>query len=276
MVTIAICDDEDGQRLEIAKLLGEYRAARPEAKLRETAFSSSVALLEQVRKTGGFDLYLLDVIMPEQDGIALGLELRELDRGAVIIYLTSSPDYAVESYRARAFYYLLKPVERERFFAVLDEAMELIRRERDTTVPVKTKDGLQMLPVRAIQYGERAERCAVYMLADGSRVTTSTVFSGDTTVRARWSRTASAPETNFVSIPPSGHGKIITADRFAAEGDRVNLSAHPDKGYALASITVTAAGGKELTLREKGDGKFSFTMPDRQVKVIAEFEKTEK
>lgn len=56
----------------------------------------------------------------------------------------------------------------------------------------------------------------------------------------------------------------------------MNLSAHPDKGYALASITVTAAGGKELTLREKGDGKFSFTMPDRQVKVIAEFEKTEK
>lgn len=175
MVTIALCDDEDGQRLEIAKLLKEYRAARLEAKLRETAFSSSGALLEQVRKTGGFDLYLLDVIMPEQDGIALGLELRELDRGAVIIYLTSSPDYAVESYRTRAFYYLLKPVERERFFAVLDEAMELIQRERGATVPVKTKDGLQMLPVRAIQYGERAERCAVYMLADGSRVRSVTL-----------------------------------------------------------------------------------------------------
>lgn len=112
-----------------------------------------------------------------------------------------------------------------------------------------------------------------WFLADGSRVTTSTVFSGDTTVHARWERTASAPETNFVSIPPSEHGKIITADRFAAEGDRVNLSAHPDKGYALSSITVTAAGGKELTLREKSEGKFSFTMPDRQVKVIAEFEK---
>lgn len=143
------------------------------------------------------------------------------------------------------------------------------------TVPAMTTgaDGrLSSLPTPSWS-GHRFEG---WFLADGSRVTTSTVFSGDTTVRARWSRTASAPETNFVSIPPSGHGKIITADRFAAEGDRVNLSAHPDKGYALASITVTAAGGKELTLREKGDGKFSFTMPDRQVKVIAEFEKTEK
>ena len=143
------------------------------------------------------------------------------------------------------------------------------------TVPAMTTgaDGrLSSLPTPSWS-GHRFEG---WFLADGSRVTTSTVFSGDTTVRARWSRTASAPETNFVSIPPSGHGKIITADRFAAEGARVNLSAHPDKGYALASITVTAAGGKELTLREKGDGKFSFTMPDRQVKVIAEFEKTEK
>ena len=128
------------------------------------------------------------------------------------------------------------------------------------TVPAMTTgaDGrLSSLPTPSWS-GHRFEG---WFLADGSRVTTSTVFSGDTTVRARWSRTASAPETNFVSIPPSGHGKIITADRFAAEGDRVNLSAHPDKGYALASITVTAAGGKELTLR---------------VKVIAEFEKTEK
>lgn len=143
------------------------------------------------------------------------------------------------------------------------------------TVPAMTTgaDGrLSSLPTPSWS-GHRFEG---WFLADGSRVTTSTVFSGDTTVRARWARTASAPETNFVSIPPSEHGKIITADRFAAEGDRVNLSAHPDKGYALASITVTAAGGKELTLREKSDGKFSFTMPDRQVKVIAEFEKTEK
>lgn len=143
------------------------------------------------------------------------------------------------------------------------------------TVPAMTTgaDGrLSSLPTPSWS-GHRFEG---WFLADGSRVTTSTVFSGDTTVSARWARTASAPETNFVSIPPSEHGKIITADRFAAEGDRVNLSAHPDKGYALASITVTAAGGKELTLREKSDGKFSFTMPDRQVKVIAEFEKTEK
>ncbi len=140
------------------------------------------------------------------------------------------------------------------------------------TIPAMTTgaDGrLSSLPTPSWN-GRRFEG---WFLADGSRVTTSTVFSGDTTVYARWAHISSAPETNFVSIPPSEHGKIITADRFAAEGDRVNLSAHPDKGYTLASITVTAAGGKELTLREKSDGKFSFTMPDRQVKVIAAFEK---
>lgn len=175
MLTIALCDDEAGQRREMLQLLAEYRALHPDAELRETAFSSPSALLEQVRRTGGFDLYLLDVIMPGQNGIALGMEVRKLDSGAVMIYLTVSPDYAVDSYRARAFYYLLKPVEREHFFSVLDEAIEKIRSERSASISVKTKNGLRLLPVRSIQYGELVRRCASYVLPDGSAVKSVTI-----------------------------------------------------------------------------------------------------
>lgn len=113
----------------------------------------------------------------------------------------------------------------------------------------------------------------------GSAHTTLVMPAQDVTVTANFEdarKGSSLPETNFVSIPPSGHGKITTADRFAAEGERVSLSVHPDKGYALSSLTVTAAGGKEITVREKGDGKYSFTMPNLQVKVAAEFEKIQK
>jgi hypothetical protein len=59
----------------------------------------------------------------------------------------------------------------------------------------------------------------------------------------------------------------------------VSGSAYPStrrRGYALSSLIVTAAGGKELTVREKGQGKYSFTMPNRQVKVLAEFEKIQR
>lgn len=170
MVTIAICDDEADQRAEIAGLLAAYQTARPGAELLETVFSSGEALLEQVRISGGFQLYLLDVIMPGRDGIALGLEIRKLDPGAVIVYLTTSPDFAVDSYLARAFYYLLKPLDLNRFFSVLDEAIQMIVREESAALAVKTRDGLRRLEVKSIQYAELSKRCVGYVLADGTTV----------------------------------------------------------------------------------------------------------
>ena len=65
---------------------------------------------------GTFDIYLLDVIMPGQNGIELGLSIREFDQGGRIIYLTASSDFAVDSYRAKASDYLLKPLDKSRLF----------------------------------------------------------------------------------------------------------------------------------------------------------------
>ena len=62
--------------------------------------------------------------MPEMSGIELGIRLRELGCRGTIIYLTVSPDFAVDSYDARAFHYLLKPVKSTRLFEVLDQALE--------------------------------------------------------------------------------------------------------------------------------------------------------
>lgn len=174
MTTIALCDDEAEQRLEIARLLADYRAAHPGAELRETAFSAPEALLERVESEGAFDLYLLDILMPGQNGIALGMELRKLDAKGVLIYLTSSPDYAVDSYQAGAFYYLLKPVRREQLFSVLDRALEAAAGP-DRGLIVKTREGLRRLDTQAIQYGELSARRIRYVLSDGSAVQGTTL-----------------------------------------------------------------------------------------------------
>ena len=55
-------------------------------------------------------------------GIDLGVKLRELGHYGAIVYLSISPEYAVESYAARAFYYLMKPVEPAKLYQVLDQA----------------------------------------------------------------------------------------------------------------------------------------------------------
>lgn len=169
MLQIAICDDEPEQCQLLQALTAEYLSSRPRLEAQVTAFASASAVLSAAEATGGFDLYLLDVLMPEQNGIELGLALRQRDSEAVIIYLTASADFAVDAFLTRAYHYLLKPLSRESLFGVLDEAIVHLNR-RDTALSLKTKTGLQRLSLGSIVYAELVGRCISYHLRDGSQV----------------------------------------------------------------------------------------------------------
>lgn len=170
MLRMAVCDD-DREHLALTKSrMEEYQRLRPSPELSVSTFTTGAALLEHVMAKGPFDLYLLDILMPGESGIQVGLKLRELDRGGLIVYLTSSPDFAVDSYGPRALQYLLKPVEAERLFAVLDEAVEIWADAHASFVTVKTKRGLQRLSTHSLVYGELVGHCIRYHLADGSMV----------------------------------------------------------------------------------------------------------
>ncbi|MDO4314538.1 MAG: LytTR family DNA-binding domain-containing protein [Oscillospiraceae bacterium] len=170
MLHIALCDDEKEQLCQVDALLREYQARHPAPELRTKAFSSGAALLAHVSGKGPFDLYLLDVIMPGENGIGLGLEIRKYDRGGRIFYLTTSPDFAVDSYQVKASQYLLKPLDKDRLFSALDETVEAWEQERRAFFAVKTREGLLRLPLHRLVYGELADRCIRYHLADGSAV----------------------------------------------------------------------------------------------------------
>ena len=81
-----------------------------------------------------------------------------------------------------------------------------------------------------------------------------------------------------VSIPdtkiPTGiyeHGTVTVSPKSASKGDTVTITATPDKGYALESLTVLDKDGKALELTDKGGGKYTFTMPAGKITVKAVF-----
>ena len=88
---IALCDDETAYHETIQSLMKDYKLHHPDHSLSLSAFSSGRELLNHVDQYGGFDLYILDCIMPEMDGIEAGRALRERGEAGMIIYLTSSP-----------------------------------------------------------------------------------------------------------------------------------------------------------------------------------------
>ena len=80
----------------------------------------------------------------------------------------------------------------------------------------------------------------------------------------------SAPSYS-VSVDDVKHGTVTVSPKSASKGDTVTITATPDKGYTLESLTVLDKDGKALELTDKGGGKYTFVMPAGKVTVKAVF-----
>ena len=74
-----------------------------------------------------------------------------------------------------------------------------------------------------------------------------------------------------IRIVVTGNGSVESSDNYADEGDRITLTVDPDRGYELYSLTITDASGDRVSYRDRGDGEYTFTMPDSRVTVRAIF-----
>ncbi len=174
---IAVCDDEKLYHEKIINLLREYNQTRPDLSFTLSAFSSAKELLNYTFEHGGFDLYILDIIMPEMSGIELGSSLRKSGDEGMIIYLTTSPDFAVDSYQVDAFHYLLKPIDTTSFFDCINKAADRFTKLQKEVAVIKTPHSVRIIPVTDICYAERVRRLICYHISDGSTINSAT-FNG--------------------------------------------------------------------------------------------------
>ena len=85
---------------------------------------------------------------------------------------------------------------------------------------------------------------------------------------------SSSDPTYAVSAPgKTENGTVTVNPRYAERGDTVTITVKPDSGYVLDDLTVTDKNGNELKLTDKGNGKYTFTMPAGKVEVKASFAK---
>ncbi len=76
-----------------------------------------------------------------------------------------------------------------------------------------------------------------------------------------------------IKIDAGRHGEITTKPSGASEGTTITVYVEPDKGYALDELVVTDRDGNELELKDMGDGRYRFQMPDSKVNIEASFKK---
>ena len=113
---------------------------------------------------------------------------------------------------------------------------------------------------------------------DGStKVSSSYKVTKNVTLTASWSYNYSGGSSSYdptysVSTPSkTKNGTVTVSPKNASKGDTVTVTVKPDSGYVLETLTVTDKNGNELTLKDKGNGKYTFTMPAGKVEVKATF-----
>ena len=165
LIKIALCDDNEMQ-LDIFKdYIKQYEKNHPH-KIKATFFSLGSELINSA-SNNRYDIYFLDLIMPEITGMEVAKALREKKDKGKIVFLTSSKDGVFDAFSVKASDYILKPISYEKISDKIDELCAELREEKPETITIKADEGSCVVPIGEILYIENRERTPHYVLKDG-------------------------------------------------------------------------------------------------------------
>ena len=118
---IAVIDDRPADRDYLAALVSRWAKDRDTA-VTTVPFPSAEAFLFDYSEDRDFDILLLDIEMGAINGVELAKTVRAENDAVQMIFITGFPDFIAEGYEVSALHYLMKPVDRDKLFSVLDRA----------------------------------------------------------------------------------------------------------------------------------------------------------
>lgn len=133
-----------------------------------TLFSNAMDLLWALERGQRYDLVLLDILMPSMTGMDAAREIRHFDQDAKIVFLTSSTEFAVESYTVNAYYYILKPIQETQLFTLLDKVIYDTNNQTGSSFLIRSSQGLIRAYINKLEFAEIIGRTIFYHFTDGS------------------------------------------------------------------------------------------------------------
>lgn len=169
MIRIAVCDDDPQELETTCRLLHAVTGQRGADEVQIYPFAHADELLTHMEQHDGFDIFILDVMMPDTSGIALGHEIRHSPSASEIIYVSQSKEYAIAAYGVEALRYLVKPLTEEILQEALSRACEKIVQARNCPTLIKsTSGGVLRLQVRDIVCIENRKNHQYVLMKDGA------------------------------------------------------------------------------------------------------------
>lgn len=171
---IAICDDEMAVS-EVTKSLLQQWAIHHSVTLSIRCYDNGDDLI-LAQKSECFDLIFLDVLMPLLNGIDTAKDLRRQNQNVPIIFLTSSKEFAFDSYEVKAFQYLLKPVSPNQLWSVMDDFFTMIKKQKETFI-ARIPNGFYKVALEDTDYLEAQNKSVLVYLHNGTSIEIRELFS---------------------------------------------------------------------------------------------------
>lgn len=152
---IALCDDERFWADELHSLLEEYYTVR-RIDCCITAFSSGAELLKSPDK---YDIVFMDYKMEELNGIETSRRIRTQNNNCAIIFVSSYPDIAIDTFEVSAYRFLIKPINKDKLFKSLDDYRE--QTENDDFIVIKNRDSEKIIRASEVIFCEAVNKHAL-------------------------------------------------------------------------------------------------------------------
>ena len=153
MTRITFCDDDAALLHQMQDFLEQYRTLRG-VQLELFPYTKPMELLADIEAGVRFDVLFLDVLMPGINGINAAREIRRYDTAVQIIFVTSSSEFAVQSYVVGAYYYQLKPIWKDSFFRLTDAVLAECRKRTQHSLILRCKSGVTRITLDSLEYCE--------------------------------------------------------------------------------------------------------------------------
>ena len=177
MIQIAFCDDNIQELSNMNHYIAQYCIDR-NLNCEFDIFSNGLDLIASLEAGKNYDLYVLDILMPGLTGMDLAKEIRIRNKHAILIFLTSSPEFALESYTVKATNYVLKPLTQSKFYSVFDDLMESLEtNHKENVLLVKSDSGIQKILISNLVYAEVIGRTVHYHIRPNRTITCIESFS---------------------------------------------------------------------------------------------------
>ena len=147
---VAICDDSDKDAAFVQEILTQWAQDR-QIEILARRFPSAESFLFEYEENKEYDILLLDIEMGQMDGVTMAKQVRKDNEAVQIIFITGYSDYIAEGYEVAALHYLMKPVNKEKLFTVLDRALDK-RKQQERYLNLELSGEMVRIPFYEIRY----------------------------------------------------------------------------------------------------------------------------